>query len=57
MPEVIPIPGATTVERVKENAAEVELDAEEMKEIDEILASCEVVGDRYHGYGMKLVNG
>lgn len=57
MPEIIPIPGATTVERVKENLVEVELTAEELAEIDEILATCEIIGDRYHASGMKLVNG
>jgi pyridoxine 4-dehydrogenase len=56
MPEIIPIPGATTVERVKENGVVVEL-SEEMKDIDEILASFEVAGDRYHAFGMKLING
>jgi len=57
MPEIIPIPGATTAERVRENSTEMELTEEEMGEIDSILASCEVVGDRYHAHGMKLVNG
>jgi pyridoxine 4-dehydrogenase len=57
LPEVIPIPGATTVERVMENSIEVELTEEETKEIDSVLASCEVIGDRYHSFGMKLVNG
>jgi pyridoxine 4-dehydrogenase len=57
MPEVIPIPGATTIERVMENSVEVDLNEEEMKEIDSILASCQVIGDRYHSFGMKLVNG
>lgn len=57
MPEIIPIPGATTVDRVRENAVEIELTEEEMKEIDSILASCEVLGDRYHSLGMKLANG
>jgi pyridoxine 4-dehydrogenase len=57
MPEVIPIPGATTVERVMENSVEVDLTEDEMKEIDTVLASCEVIGDRYHSFGMTLVNG
>jgi pyridoxine 4-dehydrogenase len=57
MPEIIPIPGATTVDRVKENAVEVELTEEDMREIDSILANCEVIGDRYHSLGMKFVNG
>lgn len=47
MPEIIPIPGATTtVDRVKENAVEVELTEGDMREID-----------RYHSLGMKFVNG
>lgn len=57
MPEIFPIPGTTTVEHVKENSVEVLLSEEEMKEIDDILASFEVVGDRYHAHGMQLVNG
>jgi pyridoxine 4-dehydrogenase len=57
MPEIIPIPGATTVERVLENSVEVELTQGEMDEIDSVLANCEVIGDRYHSIGMKYVNG
>jgi pyridoxine 4-dehydrogenase len=57
MPEIVPIPGATTVERVLENSVEVELSEEEMDEIDLVLAKCEVIGDRYHALGMKFVNG
>ena len=57
MPLIIPIPGSTDVGRIKENAAAVELSEQEMKEVDEILASFEVAGDRYHEVGMKLVDG
>ncbi len=57
MPEIIPIPGTRTAERVKENAVVVELTAEELSEIDRILATCEVIGDRYHAHGMKWANG
>lgn len=57
MPEIIPIPGATTVDRVLENSVELNLTKEEMKEIDSILARFEVSGDRYHANGMKYVNG
>ncbi len=56
MPKVIPIPGATTADRVEENAVEVELTGEDTREIDTILASCRVVGDRYHPMGMTMVN-
>ena len=59
MPTIIPIPGATTVERAIENgrAGDVELSEEELAEIDQVLAECEVTGDRYHAAGMKSING
>ena len=50
---IIPIPGATTAERVKENPVEVEIIEDEMKEIDNILATCEVIGYRHHSFSMK----
>lgn len=57
MPKIVPIPGTTSAKRVKENAVEVDLTEDEMKDIDTILASCDVVGDRYHPMGMTMVNG
>jgi pyridoxine 4-dehydrogenase len=48
-PVIIPIPGATTVERVKENLVDVDLSENDLKEIDSILASAEIHGERYHG--------
>ena len=57
MPEIIPIPGATTVERVKENSVEILLEDEEMKEIDKILAKFEVKGTRYMEHAMHLTDG
>ncbi|MBE3040982.1 aldo/keto reductase [Candidatus Bathyarchaeota archaeon] len=47
MPDIIPIPGATTAERVRENAAVVELTDGEMAEIDAVLARFDVAGGRY----------
>ncbi|CCF41172.1 aldo/keto reductase [Colletotrichum higginsianum] len=47
IPMIIPIPGATTADRVNENAKLVELTDEEMAEIDATLAKFEVVGGRY----------
>ena len=47
MPAIIPIPGVTTADRVKENATVVEISAEGMKEIDKISSRAEIVGDRY----------
>lgn len=57
MPTIIPIPGSTTPERVVENAGAVELTEGEMKDIEQILNSHQIIGDRYHAAGMTLVNG
>ncbi|MCJ1460532.1 Pyridoxine 4-dehydrogenase [Mycoblastus sanguinarius] len=47
MPIIVPIPGSTTEERAVENTCEVSLNAEELKEIEEILKRAEVLGARY----------
>lgn len=47
MPLIIPIPGATTEERVTENSKIVELTTAELDEIDATLAKFEVRGGRY----------
>lgn len=47
MPVIIPIPGATTAERVEENSKAVELTDEEMAVVDEILDKLDVKGARY----------
>ncbi|SPO00947.1 probable pyridoxine 4-dehydrogenase [Cephalotrichum gorgonifer] len=47
MPVIIPIPGATTAARAKENSVVVELTDAEMAEIDAVLAKFKVVGGRY----------
>ncbi|KIW52289.1 hypothetical protein PV05_07938 [Exophiala xenobiotica] len=54
---VIPIPGATKVERIKENSKLVELTDEEMDEIADVLKSNPVKGDRYPKFAMHLVEG
>ncbi|KAB2568996.1 Pyridoxal reductase [Lasiodiplodia theobromae] len=56
MPVIIPIPGATTVERVEENSKIVEITEEEMQELDKILASFDVVGTRYPEHVMHMTN-
>ncbi|KAK3942151.1 NADP-dependent oxidoreductase domain-containing protein [Diplogelasinospora grovesii] len=50
MPLIIPIPGATTVERVRENSRHVELTSGEMDEIDATLQKFEIKGERYPDY-------
>ncbi|KXT16837.1 hypothetical protein AC579_6819 [Pseudocercospora musae] len=47
MPLFIPIPGASTAERVRENSKEIELSENDLKEIDSLIESIEIVGDRY----------
>jgi pyridoxine 4-dehydrogenase len=47
MPQIIKLPGATTVERVKENSVEILLDSQEMTAIDEILVKMPIHGDRW----------
>lgn len=55
VPFLIPIAGARSPERVKENATTVELSDEDFKAIQAILDSFPVSGDRYPAPGMKLV--
>jgi len=54
---VIPIPGATHVERVEENlgATNVELTKEDLQEIEEAREKVQVIGDRYGGHQEKLL--
>ena len=54
MGTIIPIPGATTSARVKENMKPARLDEADMKELAEILDKFPIVGDRYHKEAMAL---
>lgn len=54
LPVIIPIPGATTAERVAENMVEVPLSENDVKEIDSLLASIEIVGGRYNAHAAHL---
>ncbi|KAI0430550.1 voltage-gated shaker-like K+ channel, subunit [Xylaria sp. FL1042] len=47
MPIIVPIPGATTVERVNENSKVVDLTDEELARIDAVLAEFTPAGERY----------
>lgn len=57
LPQIIPIPGATTDKRVIENVQDVKLDEKYLEEIDEILKTSEVIGGRYGGHLETLTNG
>ena len=46
-PEVIPIPGSTTAERVEENCKLVQLTDTEYEEMCTAVGRCEIVGTRY----------
>lgn len=54
MPLMIPIPGAAAVSRVKENTVRVELTADEVKEVDDLVKRVPVYGERYGGPVAKL---
>jgi pyridoxine 4-dehydrogenase len=55
MPTIIPIPGATTSERIEENMQPAELKDEDMKALDEILKKFPVIGGRYGKEQQKLL--
>ncbi len=57
-PWIAPIPGTTRLERLEENirAAEVELSAADLREIDQALAAIAVQGARYSQQMQKLVD-
>ena len=55
MPTIIPIPGATTEERIRENMVDVDISESELKEIDELIKGVTIVGDRYNQH-MKALN-
>lgn len=52
---MIPIPDATSNERVKENAVEIDLTEEEMVRIDDLLKRFAPVGKRYSKQQMALL--
>jgi len=56
-PWIVPIPGTTKLHRFQENvgAIQVSLSADDLREIDDVLASMPVHGARYTEQGMKLV--
>ncbi|KAG5362488.1 Pyridoxal reductase [Yarrowia sp. C11] len=54
---IVPIPGNTTVARLEENNSGLTLSAETLKEIDEVLKSTKVVGERGFTQGGEFMNG
>ena len=56
-PWIVPIPGTTKAHRMKENsaAADVELEAGDLRQIEAALAEIKVIGDRYPAQLAALV--
>ncbi|KAJ1568800.1 Pyridoxine 4-dehydrogenase [Cladochytrium tenue] len=52
-PTMLPLPGATSVERLEENLAAVVLTPEELQEVEAIAASCTIHGTRYNEEQMQ----
>ncbi|KAI9775637.1 MAG: Pyridoxine 4-dehydrogenase [Geoglossum umbratile] len=57
LPTIIPIPGATTEEKVVENMQDVTITDEDLAELDGILSTAVVIGERYGGPSASLMNG
>jgi len=57
-PWIVPIPGTTKTSRLEENleAAELELGAEGMREIDDAASRLKVVGHRYSEASQRMIN-
>ena len=57
-PWIVPIPGTTKLERLEENigATSLRFTAEEVRELDDILAAIPVVGDRYPAEAERMTN-
>lgn len=53
-PLIVPVAGARSEDRVRENCADVQLSADELHEIDDVLERYPVAGARYPEQGMKL---
>jgi pyridoxine 4-dehydrogenase len=56
MPTIIPLPGASRPEQVRENAVEVELSEEDMRELERIMREFAPVGTRYSAHGMQSLD-
>ena len=57
-PWIVPIPGTTKLNRLKENvgSTEINLNDNDLKEIDKAVAEIEVQGARYNEHAQKMVN-
>lgn len=56
LPQIVPIPGATTEERIAENMGPAQLSTEDVQTLNGILKALPVQGDRYPAAGMAIVD-
>lgn len=56
LPVIIPIPGATTEERIDENMSPLSLSKEDVAAIDDVLKKFTVKGNRYPDEAMQHVD-
>ncbi|RKK21672.1 hypothetical protein BFJ66_g7083 [Fusarium oxysporum f. sp. cepae] len=56
MSTIVPIPGSTKPDRIRENATIIDLTDEDLRDIDRLLASFTPAGDRYPPQHMKYVS-
>ncbi|KAF9770059.1 hypothetical protein IL306_012439 [Fusarium sp. DS 682] len=56
MPKIVPIPGSTKPDRIRENATVIDLSDEDLADIDRLLASFTPAGERYPPQHMKYVS-
>lgn len=57
MPQIVPIPGCTTVARVEENFKDVTLSERELADLNGLLQRSSIQGGRYGGALASLMNG
>lgn len=55
LPQIVPIPGATTAERIKENMKPAQLSEDDMAALAEILKKFPVQGERYNEAAMQFI--
>ncbi|EXL95262.1 NADP-dependent oxidoreductase domain-containing protein [Fusarium oxysporum II5] len=56
MSTIVPIPGSTKPDRIRENATIIDLTDEDLRDIDRLLASFTPASDRYPPQHMKYVS-
>lgn len=57
MPKIIPIPGSTNPDRIRQNSTVVELSDEDLADIDTVLKQFTPKGNRYPDFLMKDLDG